>query len=309
MILSSSGSDSERDELRALFPETEALDVRQFSTLHRIILGLEGGDARKEARSPKVDINHIDSDGRTALSWAAKCGKGNIVTMLVEEGADPCLGDPGGRTPLHRAVAATNPSCIVPLLQAGATVDSCDFQDSTVLHYAASQRYDEKAITSFFDPLLDAGANINSQITSGHTALHIAIRRDITSNALYLIGRGANMDICDGYGTSGLMYAVECNRHIILEVALQKGADCLLKDNQAMTIMHYAAAYGDLGTLQILVRWQHSLESLERDARRHDGLTPVDLAAKREDVSHEWIEAFGNLIEGDHSIVDTTIKS
>ena len=282
--------------MRTLFPETEALETRQFSDLHQIVLGLRGGDPRAYARSAKISINQVDSDGRTALSWAAKCGKGDIVTTLLEEGADPCIGDPGGRTPLHRAMAATNPSCIGPLLGAGAKVDAGDFQDSTALHYAASWSYSESDLPLFFDPLLSGGANIDAQITSGHTALHIAIRRNLSSNAIYLIKRGANLDLCENGGTSSLMYSIEHNRHAVLTLALSEGADCSLADKQGMTLLHYAATYGDLKTLRLLNRNSHGLKDVQVAACRHDGLTAIDLAEKRQGVSQDWIAAFADLV-------------
>ena len=274
------------------------METRQFSDLHQIVLGLRGGDPRIHAKSAKTSINEVDSDGRTALSWAAKCGKGDVVTTLLEEGADPCIGDPGGRTPLHRAMAATNPSCIGPLLEAGAKVDAGDFQDSTALHYAASWSYSESDLPLFFDPLLSGGANIDAQITSGHTALHIAIRRNLSSNAIYLIKRGANLDLCDNGGTSSLMYSIEHNRHPVLTLALSEGADCSLVDKQGMTMLHYAATYGDLKTLRLLNKYSHRLKDLQVAAYQHDSLTAIDLAEKRQGVSQAWIAAFADLVNG-----------
>jgi hypothetical protein len=57
----------------------------------RVLLGLP---------SDKVNINHRDDDGKTALWGACYHGHGGVVTALLEVGADPTIASNEGTTPM-----------------------------------------------------------------------------------------------------------------------------------------------------------------------------------------------------------------
>ncbi|KAM0714778.1 hypothetical protein Q7P37_009242 [Cladosporium fusiforme] len=210
------------EQLKDLFPSADILDARQFSLLQLMILGLFVGDVDQAIQDQECSINYGDADGNTALSWAAKLGQVDVVSKLIAHGADAYLANTGARTPLHRAVVAANPSCIVQLLEAGANVDALDFQDSTPLHYAASCSYAEEDVEAYFQPLLDAGANIHAQTNRGQSALHIALERNITNNARYLLRAGADVNLRNSEKASPLAYAIQFNRVEVLEMMLQQ---------------------------------------------------------------------------------------
>lgn len=72
-----------------------------------------------------VDVDVRDSDGRTALHWAAiKAAHPDIVKMLLSLNASINVRDEVyGNTPLHYAVSATNIPVVDALMNAGASVD------------------------------------------------------------------------------------------------------------------------------------------------------------------------------------------
>ena len=49
---------------------------------------------------PEVDVNAVNSDGRTALHCAARFAHAEVVRMLVDAGADVNAADNNGYTPL-----------------------------------------------------------------------------------------------------------------------------------------------------------------------------------------------------------------
>ncbi|KAI8116792.1 Histone-lysine N-methyltransferase EHMT1 [Lucilia cuprina] len=79
-------------------------------------------------------INAQDDGGWTAMVWAAELGHTDIVSLLLQQGADPNI---------------------------------CDNDNNTVLHWAALQNHDLDTITV----LLKAGINCNIQNVEGETPL------------------------------------------------------------------------------------------------------------------------------------------
>jgi hypothetical protein len=67
-----------------------------------------------------VSINARDVSGRTALLLAVLYRHEAVVRVLLERGADPNIGDDGGRTPLAAARDENQLEMVTALLQAGA---------------------------------------------------------------------------------------------------------------------------------------------------------------------------------------------
>uniref|UniRef100_A0A1A9X5N0 Histone-lysine N-methyltransferase n=1 Tax=Glossina brevipalpis TaxID=37001 RepID=A0A1A9X5N0_9MUSC len=101
-------------------------------------------------------INAQDDGGWTAMVWAAELGHTGIVSLLLQQGADP---------------------------------DICDNDNNTVLHWAALHNNDLDTITI----LLQAGINCNIQNIEGETPLHIACHHSSTRLCIALIANGADL--------------------------------------------------------------------------------------------------------------------
>jgi ankyrin repeat protein len=111
-----------------------------------------------------------DVDGGTSLQWGAWYGHDEIVSILLEYGADVnAIDSTSGRSALHEAAEHGNLSTVKILLQRGADVDARDIWDCTPLHRAAIQGGWEVV-----DTLLRHGANINSKASLNKTALYLA---------------------------------------------------------------------------------------------------------------------------------------
>jgi len=61
-----------------------------------------------------------DKQGLSALHWAARNGRNNVVKVLVEYGADIDVRNKEGQSPLHTAVVAKRPDTVGVLLDFGA---------------------------------------------------------------------------------------------------------------------------------------------------------------------------------------------
>ncbi|XP_017871984.1 PREDICTED: LOW QUALITY PROTEIN: serine-rich adhesin for platelets [Drosophila arizonae] len=103
-------------------------------------------------------INAQDEGGWTAMVWAAELGHKDIVSLLLNHGADPNI---------------------------------CDNDNNTVLHWS-TLRYDGLETITV---LLQAGADCNVQNVEGDTPLHIACRHSVTRMCIALIANGADLMI------------------------------------------------------------------------------------------------------------------
>ncbi len=85
---------------------------------------------------PGMNLVVRDSNGNSALHYAAIRGHGGMVRMLIEAGAEVDVVNDRGRTPLHEAASAGNARAVDLLLQAQARADMRDHEGDTPMDLA-----------------------------------------------------------------------------------------------------------------------------------------------------------------------------
>ncbi|KAI6646464.1 SH3 domain protein [Oopsacas minuta] len=90
-------------------------------------------------RQGRVDIESKSGRGLTALHKAALRGSAQVVSLLLEKGADINCQDPDGWTPLHCAVSVSNPDMVRHLVLNGSSLFTPNDDADTPLKLA----YDE----------------------------------------------------------------------------------------------------------------------------------------------------------------------
>ena len=90
-------------------------------------------------RHGRVDIESKSGRGLTALHKAALRGSAQVVTLLLEKGAEINCQDPDGWTPLHCAVSVSNPEMVRHLVLSGSSLFTPNDEGDTPLKLA----YDE----------------------------------------------------------------------------------------------------------------------------------------------------------------------
>ena len=238
-------------ELESIFSDRVCLEEFGFTRLHKSILGLEGCEdlpSTLAVLSEQNEIDALDGNGRTALSWAAQRGDATAVAALLGNGADSSTSTRGGMTPLLYTAEAQSPQVIPILIQHGANVHAVDQAGHNALHFTA-RHSDDLAYSS---PLVDAGCDVDAMTHYDYSPLIIACEMDHATLAEYLIDHGAKVNRPGQYGKTPLVFAVEFNAVKVLSLLFAHGADVTVLDELGPTIAHWAARFARLKTVQTL---------------------------------------------------------
>jgi hypothetical protein len=94
-------------------------------------------DAVKLFLAEGIDINAVNERGQTALIRAAEYQRTEVVTLLLEKGADvKFIGGRRTRTALMEAAGAGNCVIMKQLVEKGADINAKDYENTTPLHFA-----------------------------------------------------------------------------------------------------------------------------------------------------------------------------
>ncbi|XP_032523043.2 ankyrin repeat domain-containing protein 27-like [Danaus plexippus] len=115
------------------------------------------------------DVNFADSNGFTALHYAAMYGLDELCNILVLNKADINFCNKKGQTPLHMATIHNKTTVIKFLLDQGANINAIDLFGNTALHDAS-----EMGNIGATKALLNYNPDITMSNTSDKTAIDVA---------------------------------------------------------------------------------------------------------------------------------------
>lgn len=121
-------------ELGESTEENDFLDKRNFSAIHKIVLGISGIPLASQLQRNSVNINIHDVSGRNPPQWAATRGDVDALETLLRFGADPNDLSHAHWTSLHQAALSFEPRCLELLLRAGAAVNERTLRGDTAEH-------------------------------------------------------------------------------------------------------------------------------------------------------------------------------
>ena len=289
-------------EVRTWFPTLESVEERRrFTRIHKIVLQILHLDLEKELRKNPSLIDEKDADGRTPLSWAAARGDSKSVEALLRHGASPDTPDRIGQGPLRQAIKACDATCAKLLLAYGAKVDQRDDWSQTCL--LSCMYYSDPV--SFAVPFLKAGAEVNVRCSQGRSPAMEAVNKNNPEALKLLLDHGADIDNANDAGATPLHEGIRHNSHEALITLLEStNVDYTLRDKRKRTILHWAAEYADLETLNILRR--EGFHGLSPEDQCEDHLTAIEIAEDRRkeeearrlvSIGSEWITGFRELLE------------
>jgi ankyrin repeat protein len=221
--------------------------------------------------------------GATALHWAAAGGNNEVVRILCERGADIEKRDSKKRTSLACAMRGFAKVCVIRevwpavavLIDDGADLEPRDEDGLTPLLALL------KASTIDFtllENLVEAGADTRALTSDGVSVLWLCMSRSAPGLLCSTVGRGLGIDAdtlerlrahADRLRREGwkdriyeLVYSSACDGLGGLRPLYHMGANLNAQNSAGWTAMHFAAAYGDVATIDRLVAAGFSLAQL-----------------------------------------------
>ncbi|CAK1365360.1 unnamed protein product [Cercospora beticola] len=237
--------------LRSIFNDTEQLDSRRFTMLHKIVLGLFGRGLREELEAATASINVRDGTGYTPLAWAAARGDKDSVQTLLEHGASVTMTNNVHHQPIHLAAQTGNVETVRTLIQHGADINA-RAQDTLMspLHEGVGTKDDREHVQG----LIYLGAEVEGLDFCGWTPLHWCCWRGYLQNLTALLDSGANVHARTNDGNAPLMLAVANNSVNCIPALVAAGAETKVVKNNGWSLLHYAAVGGKVETLRALAK-------------------------------------------------------
>ena len=184
----------------------------------------------------------------TPLYYAAKLGFRDLAEHLISE--HPEYVNTRGvaeETPIHAAANAGHVDLLSLLLEHGADADDRDLIDHTPLHVAS---WSGKIDAGQF--LLDRGADIHARDSEDWTALHLAALRGHVEFAQMLLERGAVVDARCDQGRTSLYRAVNGDNVQLVRLLLEHGADANARDKNGWTPSRLGSMLGQPEIVELL---------------------------------------------------------
>eukprot|EP00743_Colponemidia_sp_Colp-15_P000979 GILK01001081.1.p1 GENE.GILK01001081.1~~GILK01001081.1.p1 ORF type:complete len:557 (-),score=106.73 GILK01001081.1:167-1837(-) len=194
-----------------------------MAPLHIAVLG-GYTEAVKQLVSAGADANIQTDSGATPLHFASQEGKTEIVKLLLDHRADArCQLKEKGVTPLFLASLMGHSQVVSLLVDYGADVNLGKSVDGTPPLYAAAAH----GHVAVMDVLLKKGAEPNRPSNHGITPLAVAVsKRMKPAVRRLLLQEGINVDVQDDNGITPLLLAVASADVELVELLVNKKADC-----------------------------------------------------------------------------------
>jgi ankyrin repeat protein len=247
-----------------------------------------------------ADANQVESDGSSALLWAAYHSSPELVALLLERGADPDRANGFGLTPLLQASRLGDVATMRALLDGGADLSSAVRDGETPLmaaartgNVAAVQLLLERGSDPNAAEALGAQTALMWAAAEGHSSVVDALLRagadpNAKARTSELTKRSPRTDFPSG-GFTALMWAARNGQEAIVRRLVEAGADVNLTNGDGATAMMLAVVND---------RYDMAATLLTLGADANDG--SLWYAIEMRDAPTDWRARDGSRLRPDH---------
>jgi ankyrin repeat protein len=211
-------------------PEFKETYARQFEQLHKTAEA-NRTEITKLTEDYRLLTPEDKEDGLWARIYSAAADRLEI-RALIQAGAVINTTDYDGDTLLHRAVVCRRKDIVNTLIQAGANIEAAKDKDGeTPLHQAADSGQED-----IVNALIQAGANINIADKNGETPLHYAAASGNKAAVQALLQANADVNARDHLDMTPFQYA-ELEKHYDVAEFLKQRMDPKALPRQGFTVL------------------------------------------------------------------------
>jgi len=268
----------------------------EISILEAVSLGKIG--AVKQHLAYGTDVNFKSENGETFLHLAVSEGHWDIVALLVKKGANVKTKETiFGYTPLHYTAKYSNPQTkdeiITLLIENGADVNAKAKNGETpmdLLNDALDLPGFESLRTNTKNLLRKHGAKMGEELNGGEPVAEAANPEPPTAKATDIsihdaaalgnieavkqhLAAGTDVNAKDQNGRIPLQLAAMKGHKEVAELLIAEGADVNAKSNGGSTPLHYAAHNSHKEIVELLIA-----NGADVNAKDAQGYTPLGLA-------------------------------
>ena len=204
-----------------------------------------------QERGVTVDPNQLMSNGASYLFILAGTGDDGLdsAALLLSIGADPNYKSPVGLSVLSLAVRSGATKLAQALLAAGSDVMARNSAGVLAYDLAVIYGHDELADV-LMAQMNHVAPEVDKQGSDGNTALMKAVKDSDTEATNDLLAKGADASRRDLHGDSPLSYALCRDRHELVRLLREAGAERLFGDaSNGGALIVTAGSQGALGTI------------------------------------------------------------
>ncbi len=218
----------------------------------------------------------LNANGYNALHLAIQCKRTELVSLLLQSGCSSNLPTQDGISPLLLAIRTRKTAMVQCLLARKDLRPTQDPQGYTELHWALKQNQ-----PNIFKLLVKSGKwNLDAQAQNGVTLLHLlAANPNSHPKFLQCLKQVLllNVHAQDVTGSTALHYAAANNQLKILIFLLHDlGIDPNIQNNAGQTALHYAVQYGHVAIVKKLLTCSQASVTVKNKA----GITSLELSMR-----------------------------
>ena len=262
-MLLSVGADLKAQDLNEKDALMYAAEANNAELMNRLIK--KGFDPKRHSKAGKTALDYaIDARAQETYRILSKLntqpmdfinavekGDAKAVKTLISEGADVKTKDKNGKAAIVIATEKGYSEVLKLILENGADPNGKYFKNPKANLFVLSMHNDHLDAALV---LLKSGAaaDFNHKFQSGKTALMIAIESKNQDLATYLLLKKFNVDACDDFGNTALMYAVKYDLFSTAKKLLELGADPTLRQVDGKTALDIAKSKNNQSLIRIL---------------------------------------------------------
>ena len=244
------------------------------NSIMSVLRGTGDYDTLRWLINEKVDMNHCNKKGLTAVHYAAQKGNLIVLKLLKESGANIHAQRENGGTCIMSASKGTgNCETVKWLIEQDIDVNHCDEEGFTAVHNAA-----QKGNLHILKLLKASGANIHVQTKNGCNPIMSASRGTGDCETMkWLIEQDIDVNHCNEEGFTAVHNAAQKGKLDVLKLFKVSGGNIhAVSKGGGNSIMSASRGTGDCNTVRWLIE-----EGVDVNHSNKEGFTAVHCAAEK----------------------------